>query len=231
MRRLTFVLDPTRGSLTLEGPAADEAAALLADLLPAPRAVNCARPLEAPPAPHAGNRPGEGEAVLRVARLYHGSVVDGPGRRSVVQLQGCVRRCPGCYAPETHDLAGGSEISVRRLVAMLLGPDGEPRDGFTVTGGEPFLQPAGLLALLQTLKEYGEHTVVYTGATLEELAGSPEPAVRAALALVDLLIDGPYLRRLGSDAGEWRGSRNQRLLANPLSLLTRSAPPSPDRTE
>ncbi len=219
------------GSLTVEGPGQDEAAALLSDLLSTSRSLNCARPLEPPFEPDTGEGQGEGEAVLRVARLYHGSVVDGPGRRSVVQLQGCHRHCPGCYVPETHDPAAGRAISVHRLVAMLLGPAGKPRDGITVTGGEPFLQPTGLLALLRALKERGEHTVVYTGATLEELVARPESAVREALSLVDLLIDGPYLRRLGRDAGEWRGSRNQRLLANPLSLLTRSVPPSPARTK
>lgn len=231
MRTLTFILDPAVGSLTVEGPWADEAPALLSDLLPSPRSLNCARPVGVPSAVDPAERPGEGEAVLRIARLYHSSVVDGPGRRSVVQLQGCLRQCPGCYVPETHDPAAGRAISVHRLVAMLLSHVGGPRDGVTVTGGEPFLQPLGLLVLLGALKEHGEHTVVYTDATLEELVARPESAVREALSLVDLLIDGPYLRRLGRDAGEWRGSRNQRLLANPFSLLTRSVPPSPARTE
>lgn len=168
--------------------------------------------------------------MLRIALLYHGSVVDGPGRRSVVQLQGCRRHCPGCYVPETHDPAGGRAISVHRLVAMLISHVGEPRDGVTVTGGEPFLQPTGLLRLLEALKEHGEHTVVYTGATLEELAARPEPAVRGALALTNLLIDGPYLQRMGGNAGEWRGSRNQRLLANPLSFLPHSVTSHAART-
>lgn len=41
-------------------------------------------------------------------RLYHNSVVDGPGRRSVVQVAGCSIRCPGfIYSLEgaKYDLA------------------------------------------------------------------------------------------------------------------------------
>ena len=33
------------------------------------------------------------DPVLRVASLYHASVVEGPGRRSVLQVQGCPLRC------------------------------------------------------------------------------------------------------------------------------------------
>jgi tRNA (guanine37-N1)-methyltransferase len=55
-----------------------------------------------------------------VARLYHASLVDGPGRRSVVQLQGCPIRCRGCYVPETHDPAGGVELPVVDVVAGAL---------------------------------------------------------------------------------------------------------------
>ena len=92
---------------------------------------------------------------------------------------------------------------------------GEPRDGMTVTGGEPFLQPVGLLALLQQLKAHDLHTVVYTGFTLEALVHRVEPEVQAALNLIDILIDGPFVARLADGAGEWRGSRNQRVIHKP----------------
>ena len=105
------------------------------------------------------------------------------------------------------------------LVQLLLDPSGEPRDGVTILGGEPFLQPVGLAALLGRIKARGVHTTVYTGYTLEALARRPEPAVRAALQLTDLLIDGPFVAALAQGAGEWRGSRNQRLIADPSTVL------------
>ena len=106
------------------------------------------------------------------------------------------------------------------LVELLLDPTGEPRDGVSVLGGEPFLQPVGLAALLGRLKARGVHTTVYTGYTLEALGRRPEPTVRAALELTDLLIDGPFVASVAQGAGEWRGSRNQRLIAHPSTVLS-----------
>ena len=103
-------------------------------------------------------------------------------------------------------------LGVDDVVSALLDPIGEPRDGITVTGGEPFLQPKGLLALLQRLKARGVHVVVYTGFTLEALVGRLEPEIREVLQLTDILVDGPFVARLADGAGEWRGSRNQRVI-------------------
>ena len=83
-----------------------------------------------------------------------------------------------------------------------------------------FLQPVGLAALLGRIKARGLHTTVYTGYTLEALGRRPEPVVRVALELTDLLIDGPFVASLAQGAGEWRGSRNQRLIAHPSTVLS-----------
>jgi len=160
---------------------------------------------------------------VRVARIHHGSVVDGPGRRSVVQLQGCPIRCPGCHVPETHDPAGGVVLPVADVAATALDPSGAPRDGITISGGEPFFQPEGLLALVRALRARGcPHLLVYSGYRLEVLRrrADREPAVRAVLADVDLLMDGPYVAARAAGAGSWRGSANQRLLR--LGNLPRS---------
>ncbi len=216
MSELTWILDPTSGELVVEGLTAEEASALAGDFLPPAREVNCARPLSRAPLP-ATSHPEP--PCVRVARLYHGSVVDGPGRRSVCQFQGCERSCPHCYVPETHPTDAGTLLPVRAVLAALLDPAGAPRDGVTISGGEPFLQPRVLLWLLHELKARRVHTVVYTGYTLEALGRRREPEVQAALRLTDLLVDGPYVAALADGAGEWRGSRNQRLIANPAKAL------------
>ena len=216
MSELTWILDPASGELVVEGLTAEEASALAGDLLPPAREVNCARPLSTVPLPVTGH---PDMPCVRVARIYHGSVVDGPGRRSVCQFQGCERSCPNCYVPETHPVDAGTLLPVRDVLAALLDPTGIPRDGVTISGGEPFLQPHGLLLLLQELKARGIHIVVYTGYTLAALARRREPEVQAALRLTDLLVDGPYVAALADGAGEWRGSRNQRLIRNPAMAL------------
>jgi anaerobic ribonucleoside-triphosphate reductase activating protein len=216
VRDLTWIVDPTTGDLLVEGLNAEEAPALTGDLLPFAQNVNCARPLHRQPLTPKVVPTGR---TLRVARLYHGSVVDGPGRRSVVQLQGCPIRCRGCYVPETHDPAGGALVTVAEVVQELLDPIGEPRDGVTVTGGEAFSQPAGLAALLRGLKAHDLHTVLYSGYTLEVLARRPEPEIHEAFHLIDLLVDGPFISELTEGAGEWRGSLNQRLIPFPARIL------------
>lgn len=228
-RTFTCIVEPHTGQLTIEGLDVAEARALAGDLLPPPRAVNCARPLDPPPLRPPGV-PAAGEASLRVVRLYHGSVVEGPGRRSVAQLAGCTHHCPGCYAGDTHPLDAGVALPLSTIVAALLDPAGLPCDGVTILGGEPVLQPAGLVALLRALKEAGQHVTLYTGYTLVALGRSPEPAVREALALTDLLIDGRYVAALAEGAGEWRGSRNQRVIRWPGRLLADSAAPPRLRT-
>jgi hypothetical protein len=45
----------------------------------------------------------------------------------------------------------------------------------------------------------------------------------AAIELIDLLIDGPYIQELADGAGEWRGSRNQRLIENPGRIFATEA--------
>ena len=189
--------------------------ALAGDLLTRVRELNCARPIDAPPALTGGHS----GPTVRIARVYHGSLVDGPGRRSVVQFQGCPIRCPGCYVPETHALTGGMTVPIQSVVCDLLSPAGEPRDGVTVLGGEPFGQVEPLLELLTELKARGVHVTVYTGYTVEALASRSRTAFRAALDLIDLLIDGPYVEAQSDRAGQWRGSRNQRLIEHPGQLV------------
>lgn len=96
---------------------------------------------------------------------------------------------------------------------------GEPRDGVTVCGGEPFAQVQGLVTLLERLKSRAIHTVVYSGYTLGALANRSEPEVRSAVMLMDILIDGPFVASLARGAGDWRGSRNQHIIVNPSAVM------------
>ena len=44
---------------------------------------------------------------IRLAGLEPESIVDGPGYRFTVFVQGCPHNCPGCHNPQTHDFSGG----------------------------------------------------------------------------------------------------------------------------
>src|SRR5262245_40772038 len=185
MNETTWIIDLHTGALTIEGLNQAELAALAADLLPAGKQINCARPIDVEPfsAPPALTE--SSGTSLRVFRIYHGSVVEGPGRRSVAQLSGCERCCPGCFAVETWPLDGGVDMVVSEVINKVLDPAGEPRDGVTVLGGEPFLQLDGLLALMKALKQRGQHVTVYSGHTLEELTSRRDPRITEILRLTD----------------------------------------------
>lgn len=215
MKEITCLIDKVTGLLTVEGLMTNEVAALTNDLLSQSQSVNCARPINEPPLKFSQIQRPSKEPTLRVYRIYHHSVVEGPGRRSVIQLQGCNLRCQACYVPETHSLDGGVELTISEAVELLLDKRGEPRDGVTVLGGEPFLQTKGLAALLRELKEHGQHITLYTGYTLEELLALNNNNTNESLALTDILIDGPFVAELSKGAGEWRGSTNQRIIYQP----------------
>jgi anaerobic ribonucleoside-triphosphate reductase activating protein len=212
MPEMTWIIDAQSGELTVEGLQQQELAQLADDLLPPGKQINCARPINIEPLRLSSAQAVNDEPSLRVFRIYHNSVVEGPGRRSVTQLSGCDRRCAGCFAVETWPLDSGTEMKVREVVERVLDPVGEPRDGVTVLGGEPFLQPDGLLALMKVLKQRGQHVTLYTGYTLGELTSRRDARVAEILALTDILIDGPFVKKLAENAGEWRGSTNQRII-------------------
>jgi anaerobic ribonucleoside-triphosphate reductase activating protein len=212
VKETTWIIDKATGALTVEGLSDRELQEVASDLLPAPSHVNCARPVNAPPALRSRSTQEKDGPTLRVFRVYHNSVVEGPGRRSVVQLAGCNLFCPGCHTPETHPTDGGVLMSIGEIVEMLLDPVGTPRDGVTVLGGEPFLQHENLPLLLGELKALGQHITLYSGYTLEELQARRESSVHESLALADILIDGRFIASQARGAGEWRGSRNQRII-------------------
>ena len=218
MKETTWIIDGATGALTVEGLSESDLAGIASDLLSSPSPINCARPVNAPSIAEARAPATQGEPILRVYRLYHGSVVEGPGRRSVVQLAGCNLRCQGCYVGEALEIESGVEMSVGETVRLLLDATGEPRDGVTVLGGEPFMQHESLTPLLRELKVRGLHVTLYSGYTLEELRARPEKSVHDALALADILIDGRFVAAESAGAGEWRGSRNQRIIYSPATF-------------
>lgn len=151
-------------------------------------------------------------STLRVARVIERTEVLGPGRRAVVVVQGCHLRCRGCIAEETHELDGGAPVEVEDLCLRLAAiPD---VCGVTISGGEPFLQAAALTRLLDLLRRDRPElsAMSYSGYRLEWLRTRGSAAQRALLDRLDLLVDGPYVRRLHAPL-RWRGSRNQRIHA------------------
>jgi len=201
---ITFIESPN-GHRTVEGMAVTDLESRLGDNS---EHVNCAKPVTgtAPLTPDADY------GTIRVASIYHNSVVDGPGLRSVLQVQGVPIRCAGYYVPQTHDATGGTLMNGGVILQALLDPRFD-RSGVTVLGGEPLAQAPALIPLLVALRAAGIHIRLYTGYTVERTRDKGTGAQRMMLLLADLVIDGPYIKKYGDQAGEWRGSSNQRILS------------------
>lgn len=222
---ITYILEPDKGRITVESSTASKTVASeIKRDLGKPIILNCARPTLLKESIRVRNESSlsfensafdENNSVY-LFRIYHYSTVDGPGRRSVVQLAGCSIRCPSCYVPETHNIENGTRIFVDEIVARVDKKSGE-HNGVTILGGEPFDQIDGLITLVEKLKEKSFDLTIYSGYTLENLLRRKNPKIDEILAKTDLLIDGAYDRELTNRAGEYRGSSNQQLHPNPFS--------------
>lgn len=93
-------------------------------------------------------------------------LVDGPGIRTVVFLQGCRLRCRYCHNPDTWALESGKtqELTPQELLERLVRfkPYYGRTGGVTFSGGEPLLQPEFLARALELCRGAGIHTCLDT---------------------------------------------------------------------
>jgi anaerobic ribonucleoside-triphosphate reductase activating protein len=146
--------------------------------------------------------------VLNIAAVLRNSAVNGPGNRYVVWTQGCTFKCEGCLNPEFQPLINRCLVPVDELARRILST--ECIEGVTYTGGEPLLQAKALAALSEILRTRGLTLVCYTGFTLDQLQESSDLDIKTLLGLLDVLIDGQYLKAEKANL-LWRGSANQKV--------------------
>jgi anaerobic ribonucleoside-triphosphate reductase activating protein len=147
-------------------------------------------------------------APIQLHAVIDRSRANGPGQRLAIWFQGCSLGCPGCFNPATHPV-GGESIDAADLIDRALA-QGDAIEGVTISGGEPFEQPDGLLALARGLRQRAPRLsiVVFSGFTRQELERRPlGPAI---LAAIDVLVDGRFVERRVLGRG-LRGSDNQRI--------------------
>ena len=132
----------------------------------------------------------------------------GPGSRVGIWVTGCKNNCSGCMSPELRELESGCDYSIAEISQMLKRIP-HPIDGFTISGGEPFLQASALNALIDMIcTDFSSDIIVYSGYTLRELHETADPDVENILRNISVLIDGPYIDELNDGVGI-RGSSNQ----------------------
>lgn len=149
---------------------------------------------------------------LRIAGTVLESIVDGPGMRYTIFVQGCPHNCPGCHNPQTHDFDAGKVVSIEELFAECT--EDPLISGVTFSGGEPFSQPEPLYYLGKLFKERGYDLWCYSGWTWKELwhKAENEKYVRKLLEILDVLVDGRFILERKTLSLPFRGSENQQLI-------------------
>ena len=110
-------------------------------------------------------------------------LVDGPGIRTVIFLNGCKLRCLYCHNPEMWKM-GNFNYTTDELVAKII--RNKPyfkrnNGGVTFSGGEPLLQIDFLLDICKKLKEHDIHIALDT-------AGVGIGKYEEILSLIDLVL-------------------------------------------
>ncbi|MEU8307645.1 4Fe-4S single cluster domain-containing protein [Actinomadura sp. NPDC048955] len=193
--------------------------------------MSAGRPPTAADAPADAAGDGSGETLL-LAKAHYPVTTLGPGTRAGIWTQGCTLHCNGCLSRDTWDADPGRAIPVEAVLGWLASLP-EPVDGVTISGGEPFQQPAALAALVRGIRAWREtrdretialDILVYSGYVYSRL--SRASVTREIVDMCDAVVTGPYVDRLnpgGRHSGEgsllWRGSANQRVV--PVSPLGR----------
>lgn len=100
----------------------------------------------------------------RVHSLETFGLVDGPGVRFVVFLQGCMMRCRYCHNPETWERGGGTLWRPADLFRHVYRYEKywKKNGGITVSGGEPLLQLPFVSEFFRLAKEKNVHTALDT---------------------------------------------------------------------
>lgn len=140
-----------------------------------------------------------------------------------VRMQGCLKRCIGCWYPKAKAMYGGEKHYVQEIIEILDGIKqvGRKVTGIILTGGEPFLQPVAILELVNYTKPRDMKIICYSGYYFEELLGWGD-ARRQMLDCVDILIDGPFDEsKICDDRLPWVTTSDQRIIDVKKSLESR----------
>lgn len=121
--------------------------------------------------------------IGRIHSFESMGLVDGPGIRNVVFLQGCPLRCVFCHNPDTWKFNEGTETTPEELIEKILRfkPYFKNGGGVTFSGGEPLIQPDFLLETLKLCKKYNIHTAIDT-------SGYGNEKLDEILSFTDLVI-------------------------------------------
>ncbi|WP_417852166.1 anaerobic ribonucleoside-triphosphate reductase activating protein [Bifidobacterium moraviense] len=176
--------------------------------------------------PRAGQWDGRRMSKRMIADYKTFIVTDGEGVRNSLYVSGCPFHCVDCFNASIWDFKAGHEYTPKLEERIIEDLKASWVQGITFLGGEPLLNTPVLVPLARRIRaEFGHDKDIWcwTGYTWEELMRPGEtPDKRELLELIDVLVDGRYLRDRKDSLLQFRGSSNQRILDVPKSLAAGS---------
>lgn len=131
---------------------------------------------------------------------YNNSVVDGPGIRTVLFMQGCDIHCKGCQNKSTWNINKGKKIEIDDLVNELNNKVFNKK--ITISGGEPLMQKEALIELVTKLNDLKFDIALYTGHQREDV-----PSI--LVEKIKYLKSGNFVQKLKTTIKPFVGSENQ----------------------
>ncbi|WP_255306654.1 anaerobic ribonucleoside-triphosphate reductase activating protein [Actinobaculum suis] len=148
-------------------------------------------------------------------------MVDGEGVRCALYVSGCPFKCPSCYNKAAQNFRYGTPYTPELEARILADCAHSYVAGISFVGGEPMLNTPVLLPLAKAFRErFGNTKTIWcwTGYTYEQLLAEGEtPDKQELLSLVDVLVDGPFIKKLFVRELTFRGSKNQRIIDVPAT--------------
>ena len=117
-------------------------------------------------------------------------LVDGPGVRCVVFLQGCRLRCRFCHNPDTWKTEGGQAWEAQKLFdkCYRYKPYWRENGGITVSGGEAMLQTDFVTEFFSIAKKQQVHTALDTSGGPFSMDPEYRESFDRLMAVTDLFI-------------------------------------------
>ena len=161
---------------------------------------------------------------MNYASIRTCDIANGEGVRVSLFVSGCTHRCKGCFNEAAWDFGYGRAFTRETEDTLLDALAPSHIAGLTLLGGEP-MEPENQRVLVPFLKRFrarfgsSKTLWAYTGCVLElDLLPSAArsrwrtEATDDFLAMVDVLVDGPFVESLKDISLRFRGSSNQRIL-------------------
>ncbi|WP_326519320.1 4Fe-4S single cluster domain-containing protein [Acinetobacter sp. CAAS 2-6] len=150
-------------------------------------------------------------AWLNVAKIIDVTQAEGPGLRTAIWVQGCLKRCIGCCNGQFLKIQPADVCDSLMIIEQIVQNQQQYGiEGVTLLGGEPFLQAEGLADIAQACRKMGLSVMVFSGYELEELDDLHFKGASKLLEFTDVLVDGEYQQALTENVRNWVGSTNQR---------------------